>query len=118
MAVLTGMVAGAMVFSSFVISKGSKTVVTTNYGTSNKDWRTIGIYYGYCDDCYYKRVELKIWEKEGTCGAYYWVYNDTSNSWDKNPDETSSNYSGALRKNSNNQWYASVKGDIYILKDF
>jgi len=110
---------GALVFSSFTTMRESLNV--TNVKSSDNGWRKVGKYRGYPEGSSNPNNYslFMIWEKEGTCGSYYWVYNDTSNGWDtKNPDEVTYTPTGALRKNSHNQWYAAVNGTIYILKDF
>lgn len=109
---LIGMMASAMVFSSFTTSREDAEVLNTQISVQG-DWREVGRYKGYNGT---KVREFVIWEKAGMCGAYYWM---TGSHVYKNPDEASgTKYSGQLRQNSEKQWYAAFDGDIYIIKGF
>lgn len=105
---IIGMIAGAMVLSSFSEPKQGERNESTEI-TMADGWTRVGVYYGYDmdgDRSYYK---FTIWEKEGMCNSYYWVYNS-----DKNPDETRST-TGVLRQNSEKKWYAALYGKNYYI---
>ena len=115
MAVLTGMVAGGMVLSSFVTPKTSNKTMCSEICMSD-GWRKVGTFTGKTEPepGYKSRTEgFVIWEKDGMCNAYYWVARDW-NYADKNPDETTQQ-TGALRKNSAGRWYAAYYGNIYYI---
>lgn len=115
MAVFIGMMGGAMVFSSFVAPKTNDETVCSQIDV-NDGWREVGVYFGR-GQYYGHESRFRIWEKDGMCNAYYWVYQNTANDQDKDPDKTSCP-KGALRQNSNKEWYAAYDGEIYIIKDF
>ncbi len=118
MAVLTGMVAGAMVFSSFVAPKTNDETVCSQIN-SNDGWRRVGEYMGYKVNSRDTKRFI-IWEKDGMCNAYYWVEWSSGtgiHSNEMNPEKTG-NETGALRQNSDKEWYAACSGFIYIIKDF
>ena len=109
---LIGMMASAMVFSSFTTPKLQNEALTSQVN-AQEDWKMVGEYKGYKDGDS-RPTFFKIWEKQGMCGAYYWVIDNGY----ANPDKASVGYSGQLRQNREKQWYASWKGDIYIIKGF
>jgi len=111
MAVLTGMVAGAMVFSSFVVPKTNDETVCSQIN-ANDGWRQVGEYTGYLEGSQTVSLTFVIWEKDGLCNAYYWVIKNSQRN--KNPDETDCE-TGALRKNREGQWYAAFRGQIYFI---
>ena len=99
---LIGMMASAMVFSSFTTSKENIEVLNVQ-----GDWRRVGSYYGYDDNGKRSDRDFIIWEKDGMCGAYYWTCYMSGN-----PDEVSSRpggavYTGKLMKNSEGKWYTT-----------
>lgn len=119
MAVLTNMVAGALVFSSFAAPKTNDETVCSQIN-ANDGWRQVGKYQGraeYRDGSSRDILTFVVWEKDGLCNAYYWV---VANSGNYNPDEAARNYvsTGALRKNSEGRWYAACSSLIYYLDDF
>lgn len=114
MAILTGMVASSMVFSSFAAPKDERN--NTYVKITVKDgWRMVGIYEGKSADNWTQ--QFVIWEKEGMCNAYYWVEkwgSDLKNQ--KNPDESESFVNkGILRQNSEKKWYAAYNGRNYFI---
>ena len=107
MALLTGMVAGGVLFSSFATLKtNDETICSIN---TNDDWTYIGSYYGYDRNGKRSVSTFTIWERKNACNAYYWVYAN-----DKNPDETR-NSNGVLRQNSEKKWYAALDGTNYFI---
>lgn len=111
MAVLTSMVAGVMVFSSFMAPKTNDETVCSQIN-ANDEWTYIGSYYGYDKDGKETAFTFRIWERKNACNSYYWVYGDSNN-----PDET--DYAnGVLRQNSEKKWYAAKGGEIYFIIDF
>lgn len=113
MAVLTGMVAGAMVFSSFATPKTNDETVCSQIN-SNDGWRKVGTYTGTSDDG--KTRKFHIWEKDGMCNAYYWVCSDQCSEY--NPDEIAEHCNaptGTLRKNSEGRWYCALYGTNYFI---
>ena len=115
MAVLTGMVAGAMVFSSFTAPKNNDETVCSQI-SMNDGWRRVGKYTGKSDDGQY--LKFTIWEKEGSCNAYYWVVDCQGVNGvllgESNPDETRCD-TGAVRKNSEGRWYCAYGGRNYFI---
>ena len=107
------MVAGAMVLSSFSEPKENLKNESVQI-TTNDDWNRIGEYYGYDRDGKRSWYSFVIWQKEGTCGAYYWTY-----AWDVDPDymklNGDKNRTGELRKNSEGKWYAALDGTNYFI---
>lgn len=109
-AMLIGMIASAMAFSSFTEPKKNVEIQTV-LNSAQDGWREVGRYEGLC----FQNGKFKnfiIWEKQGLCGAYYWTERTNP---PKNPDQV---LSGQLRKNSDGKWYAAVNGDIYIIRRF
>lgn len=111
MAVLTGLVAGGMMFSSFVTPKTNDETVCSQIN-ANEGWTIVGTYTGNTDDGY-KTKQFAIWEKEGICNAYHWT-TDCNGYGYKNPDETTCS-TGAVRKNSEGRWYCAFAGDNYFI---
>lgn len=110
MAVLTSMVAGAMVFSSFVAPKTNDETVCSQISV-NDEWTRIGFYYGYDSNGRQSNWKFSIWVKQGEPNTYYWVYAD-----DKKPDQLiDEGQKGVLRQNSEKKWYAAYKGIIYFI---
>jgi len=110
MAVLTGLVAGGMVFSSFTAPRTNDETVSSQIN-ANDDWTRIGDYYGYDRDGKKSDKQFTIWEKKNACNSYYWVYNDSSTT----PDKRDSYYTGVLRQNSEKKWYAALAGTNYFI---
>jgi len=108
LAVLTGMVAGAMVFSSFAAPTTNDEIVCSQI-SANDEWTYIGSYHGYDRNGKESVYQFKIWEKKNACNAYYWVYGCSSN-----PDETDCD-NGVLRQNSEKKWYAAHDGNNYFI---
>lgn len=108
---LIGMIAGAMVLSSFSEPKENDNNACMEI-TMADGWTRVGQYQGVSKDN--KTHEFVIWEKEGMCNSYYWV--DRHNQGYKNPDEvTSDTGKGVLRKNSEGKWYAAYIGVQYFI---
>ena len=107
---LIGMMASAMVFSSFTTPKENAKVLNVQ-----GSWRRVASYYGYDDSGKRSEHDFIIWEKDGMCGAYYWTYYLSGD-----PDEVSkslggANYTGKLMTNSEGKWYATyAKKKWYI----
>lgn len=117
MAVLTSMVAGAMMFSSFCEPKQNVNKKLLE-ATVKDGWREIGVFIGTCPNCYYT-AKFRIWETKDACGSYYWVLLDgdyDADEYRKNPDETRCAH-GALRQRDG-KWQAVVSGTIYTIRDF
>ncbi len=115
MAVLTGMMAGGMVLSSFTAPKTNDKTVCSQINV-NDEWREVGRYYGYDKDGNRSTYKFVIWEKSGMCGAYYWTY--ANQGWIYNPDNVNDDSwksSGQLRQNTEKKWYASLDGTIYFI---
>lgn len=112
MAVLTGMMAGAMVFSSFAAPETNEEAVCSQI-SANDEWTYIGSYYGYNRDGDKSEYQFCIWEKKNACNAYYWVYAAPS----YNPDQAASQGSknGVLRQNSEKKWYCALNGTNYFI---
>lgn len=108
---LIGMIASAMVFSSFTTSKESEEILTTQISVQD-GWTKVGRYKGYKEGDSRPKL-FTIWEKKSMCGSYYWT---VDNNEDADPDKAYK--SGQLRQNSEKQWYAAFGGDIYIIKGF
>lgn len=111
---LIGMVAGAMVLSSFVAPKANDKTECSQI-TMNDGWRRVGVYYGYDRDGKQSAFTFMIWQKEGMCGAYYWTYSldakyDPDSAWKVNE-----RFTGELRKNSEGKWYAALDGKNYFI---
>lgn len=109
---LIGMIAGAMVLSSFSepqreIRKEKEQI------TMNERWTKIGEYKGKGPSSYETFV---IWQKEGMCNSYYWVnvLHDYRDCCYTNPDEACST-TGVLMKDRDDNWYAALYGDKYII---
>lgn len=115
MAMLTGMVAGGMVLSSFAVPKTNDKTVCSQIDM-NDGWTRIGSFRGRWDGPrLYDEKSFIIWEKSGMCNSYYWTLN-----YDEckgNPDVTECE-SGALRKDDDGRWYASCDNRRYYIKDF
>lgn len=111
MAVLTGMVAGGMVLSSFMAPKTNDEIEYSQISV-NDGWRMVGVYTGKADGIR-DSEQFVVWEKDGMCNAYYWVLKD-STGHDKNPDETNSS-TGALRKDREGRWYCAYYGNNYYI---
>lgn len=111
---LIGMIAGAMVLSSFSEPKEMDYKTCTEI-TMTDGWTYVGEYVGTTRDGVTHR--FKIWEKEGMCNSFYWVAYSKSyviQNWSLNPDET--NFpSGVLRRNSEGKWYCAYNGDNYYI---
>lgn len=117
MAVLTGMVAGAMVFSSFAVPTHKESTDCSEV-TIKDGWREVGVFIGTCKDCYYSQ-KFRIWETRDACSSYYWVCNYSNiddEEFLKNPDETRC-YHGALRQRDG-KWEAVIEGKVYTIRDF
>ena len=113
MAVLTSMVAGGMVFSSFAAPKTNDKSAHTQINANN-GWRKVGVYFGQTDNGKYGH-NFAIWEKDGMCNAYYWVdWSCDPIQGNLNPDETRCS-TGALRKNSEGRWYCAQDGYNYYI---
>lgn len=108
MAVLTSMVIGGMVLSSFTAPRTNDETVCSQIN-ANDDWTKIGNYYGYDRDGNKSVYQFTIWEKKNACNSYYWVYYH-----DENPDETTGS-KGVLRQNSEKKWYAALNGTNYFI---
>lgn len=104
---LTGMVAGAMVLSSFSEPKEMK-IGTCKEITMADDWTLVGKYYGKDANGKQSGAMFTIWQKEGMCNQYYWVYSD-----DKTPDKTTAAH-GVLRQNKEGNWYAANGTNYFI----
>lgn len=108
MAVLTSMVIGGMVLSSFTAPRTNDETVCSQIN-ANDDWTYIGSYYGYDKNGNKSISPFKIWERKNACNAYYWVYK-----CDTNPDEIICP-KGVLRQNSEKKWYAAMDGINYFI---
>lgn len=113
---LIGMVAGAMVLSSFSEPKVVEEIACSRTEL-NDGWRVVGTYVGryYFNGKISDTCTFVIWEKEGMCNAYYWVVNNDPK---KNPDQVDATSTGALRKNSENKWCAAFHYKTYIIEEF
>lgn len=109
---IIGMVASAMVLSSFSEPKEMKNDSCTEI-TMADGWTKVGDYRGKTRD-ERKSAQFRIWEKEGMCNQYYWVLYDGSENGYENPDETQSS-SGVLRQNRDGEWYAAYYGENYYI---
>ncbi|MBQ6084382.1 MAG: hypothetical protein IJK92_08555 [Bacteroidales bacterium] len=106
---IIGMIAGAMVLSSFSEPKEELNEDCIEI-TMADDWTYVGDYVGRTSDD--KTQRFRIWEKEGMCNSYYWVSKcDNSR---LNPDITSCT-KGVLRQNRDGYWYAAFCGDNYFI---
>ena len=107
---IIGMIAGAMVLSSFSEPKQDGKNESTEI-TMSDGWTRIGQYTGVTNDN--KTQTFIIWEKEGMCNAYYW----TLSSWGSTtPDNvTTPSCHGVLRQNSEKKWYAAYDGKNYFI---
>ena len=114
---IIGMIASAMVLSSFSEPKENETVGCSIVIADN-GWREVGVYEGCYDrgDGKEKCDYFIIWEKEGMCGAYYWTI--VSNPHEDPDYYRNTGYSGGLRQNSDKQWVVAYEGRLYILKGF
>lgn len=113
MAVLTSMVAGGMVFSSFTAPRTNDETVCSQIN-ANDGWTRVGDYYGYDRDGNRSSSKFTIWERKDACNSYYWVYDCSYH----NPDQELSHASGdtgVLRQNSERKWYAAYKGTNYFI---
>ncbi|MBR1800421.1 MAG: hypothetical protein IJ767_02855 [Bacteroidaceae bacterium] len=114
---LIGMVASAVVFSSFTTPKENSEVLDTQISVQG-DWREVGRYKGYDANGRSSSWDFVIWEKEGMCGAYYWTYNNLITGV-YNPDQVSEDKhqrrGGKLMQNSEKKWYASLDGKQYFI---
>ena len=108
---LIGMMASAMVFSSFTTPKENVKVLTSQTNLREEGWRRVGIYIGKTDNGG-ESVRFSVWEKEGMCGAYYWTTNEST---EKNPDEAFKKYTGKLMLSSDKKWYAAYNGKKYYI---
>ena len=111
---LIGMIAGAMVLSSF--SEPKEEINKDCMGICVKDdgWRRVGEYEGKTEDG--KSTTFIIWEKEGMCNAYYWVaYHYNAEPHRENPDKAPAAATGALRQNRDGYWYAAYQGKNYFI---
>ena len=111
---LIGMMASAMVFSSFTTPKEQDETFTSQVNVQD-GWKEVGRYTGYCEENGATKKFI-IWEKSGMCGAYYWVILSTNGVQD--PDQAVSGNTGQLRQNSEKKWYAAYDSKIYIIKGF
>ena len=107
---LIGMMASAMVFSSFTTPKENVEVLN-NQVSAQDDWREVGRYSGYIDG---KQTTTRfiIWEKQGMCGSYYWTV--CGDIYDR-PDNAKSGRTGKLMLDGKKNWYASLDGIIYYI---
>jgi len=110
---IIGMIAGAMVLSSFSEPKEELNEDCIEI-TMADDWTYVGEYVGRTSDDETHR--FKIWEKEGMCNSYYWVAKSEyyDNGWINNPDETRCQ-TGVLRRNNEGRWYCAYRGDNYFI---
>lgn len=106
---LTGMVAGAMVLSSFSEPKEMK-IGTCKEITMADDWTLVGKYYGKDANGMQSGYMFNIWQKEGMCNQYYWVYGNDTNT----PDKTTAAH-GVLRQNKEGKWYVAYNGTNYFI---
>lgn len=112
MAMLTSMVAGAMVFSSFATPKTNDEPVCSQINANDDEWTRIGEYYGYDNEGNKSRYTFLIWERKNACNSYYWVYKScVDDGW--RPDTTNCP-SGVLRQNSEKKWYAALGTNYFI----
>ena len=114
MVMLTSMVAGTMVFSSFTASKTNDETVCSQI-SMNDGWRNVGEYYGYDRNGHRSTYTFIIWEKEGVCGSFYWTYTGYSGDPDKLKERGHSECTGQLRQNSEKKWYAAYNGTNYFI---
>lgn len=112
---IIGMIAGAMVLSSFSEPKQEESIDYTDIMMAD-GWTYVGEYRGFREDHpgdnYYSKF-VYVWEKGGMCGAYYWTlaYNHKYD-----PDEAvKHNHSNGKLMNSNGKWYFAYDGDRYIV---
>lgn len=111
---IIGMIAGAMVLSSF--SEPKQEIKKCEKFSITDGWRKVGTCKGECEDCTNKiSVTFHIWEKDGMCNAYYWVFPGIIGYDKLNPDEVDSNFTGALRQNNDGKWYAMYDGKKYYI---
>lgn len=109
---LIGMMASVMVFSSFTTSRENVNVLDSKVNVQG-DWRRVGTYKGYDASGKAPTYSFTIWEQDGMCGSYYWVYY-----MDINPDECfkyKKEFTGKLMKDSEGRWYAALYGDKYYI---
>ena len=109
---IIGMIAGAMVLSSF--SEANNKEDNKTEITMNDAWKRVGTYTGESRDN--EEREFVIWEKDGMCNSYYWTTGlygsyDPDWHWANNSDSQT----GALRKNRNGEWYAAYAGKNYYI---
>ena len=109
---IIGMIAGAMVLSSFSEPKENDNNACMEI-TMADGWTRVGQYQGVSKD--YKSETFIIWEKEGMCNSYYWTSGcykgaDPDWHWDNDPSNV-----GALRKNRDGEWYAAYDGKNYFI---
>ena len=112
---LIGMMASAMVFSSFTMPKENVNVLMSQNSVPN-GWKEVGRYKGYRNGDDKDYLTFIIWEKPDMCGAYYWTTGPNASEGPDGPIHKKC--TGQLRQNSVKQWYAAYNGDIYIIKGF
>lgn len=115
-ALFIGMIAGAMVFSSFDTPK-QKVSKEFSSITKGDGWNMVGSYFGYDREGNKSSFPFVIWEKAGMCNAYYWTY-DHYTCGPIDPDRVKSikiEDTGALRKNSEGKWYAAHQGTNWFI---
>lgn len=113
MAVLTGLVAGGMVFSSFAAPKQDSKKECTKI-EMNDGWTRVGDWWGYTETGRKSDYRFVIWERKDACNSYYWVYLNYTNSENSDPDHTKCT-TGVLRQNYEKKWYANVNGTQYFI---
>lgn len=113
---LIGMIAGAMVLSSFSEPKEEGNKDCMGICVKDDGWRRVGSYEGKTEDGNNKLLFV-IWEKEGMCNSYYWTTGSSYSS--ENPDwhieHKMGGATGALRQNRDGYWYAAYQGKNYFI---
>lgn len=113
---IIGMMAGAMVLSSFSEPKEDVNKDCTGICVKDDGWRRVGEYTGKSSDGAIKK--FIIWEKDNMCNAYHWVLAISPVSYchiKTDPDNTDPRYTGALRQNRDDYWYAAYDGTNYFI---
>lgn len=114
MAVFTSMVAGAMVFSSFTVTKTNETACLQTIPTY---WEGSACMDGSSDPAC--RISIKVYQVEGQCNSYYAVVQkDKSEVWvrenpDYDPNDRGGRWSGTKVYKyyityGNHNWYFSM----------